>query len=174
MRALQFWRTVVEDRSQFLEGLLELLDEHSIRYCAIGGVAVNAYAEPVVTLELDLVVATDDLERVRRLVGERYEAEEFEHDLNVRDPGSRLQVQFQLDAQLAEFAERANVREVLGVAIPVAAPDDLMASKIRAVSDERGRPSKRQMGLADIARLLEAFPELEPSVPTDVRARLFW
>ena len=59
MSALAFWKAVVADRSNFLERIIALLEDNGIRYCVIGGVAVNAYAEPVLTLDLDVVVATD-------------------------------------------------------------------------------------------------------------------
>jgi hypothetical protein len=39
--------------------------------------------------------------------------------------------------------------------------------------DDTRRPSERQKDLADIARLLEAFPELRERVPQDVLSRLF-
>jgi hypothetical protein len=170
--ALAFWRTVVQDRSNFLQGILDLLEQNGIRYCAVGGVAVNAYVEPVVTLDLDLVVAVDDVERVRSLAAERYQTEEFPHSIIVRDPDSGLQVQFQRDPGMAAYIERAAVKEVLGVAIPVAAPEDLVAAKVRAASDPARRPSKRQKDLADIARLLEAFPALIDQVPADIQERL--
>jgi hypothetical protein len=60
MRARAFWRAVTVDHSDVLERVLALLHERGARYCAIGGVAVNAYVEPLVTLDLDLVVAVSD------------------------------------------------------------------------------------------------------------------
>src|SRR5213593_1119842 len=62
MRELAFWKAVVADKVDFLESLIALLAEHRIRYCVIGGVAVNAYVAPVVTEDIDLVVAADQLE----------------------------------------------------------------------------------------------------------------
>jgi hypothetical protein len=49
MRARDFWRTVTVDRSEFLDRLLATLAEHRVRYCVIGGQAVNAYVEPLVS-----------------------------------------------------------------------------------------------------------------------------
>ena len=57
VRALEFWKAVTVDRADFLESLVALLREQGIRYCVIGGQAVNAYVAPVVSLDLDLVVA---------------------------------------------------------------------------------------------------------------------
>ena len=59
VRALTFWKTVVADKVDFLDRLIALLTEHDIRYCIIGGTAVNAFVEPLVTLDLDIVVAED-------------------------------------------------------------------------------------------------------------------
>jgi hypothetical protein len=39
--------------------------------------------------------------------------------------------------------------------------------------DPARRPSKRQKDLADIARLLEAYPALRENVPTEVLDRRF-
>lgn len=47
-----------------LQQLLDLLNELKIYYCVIGGLAVNAYVEPVVSLDLDIVVATNDIDKL--------------------------------------------------------------------------------------------------------------
>src|SRR5918994_4440590 len=52
------------------------------------------------------------------------------------------------------------LRDVLGVQLPVASVEDVLQGKIWAVLDPGRRPSKRQKDLADIARLLEAYPQL--------------
>ncbi len=71
-----------------IEELLELLEENDIRYCVIGGQAVNHYAEPLVSLDLDLVVATGQLEAVEALLAERFSARRFPHSLNVTPPAA--------------------------------------------------------------------------------------
>ena len=40
------------DHSNLLESLISTFNEHGIRFCAIGGQAVNAYVEPLVSLDL--------------------------------------------------------------------------------------------------------------------------
>ena len=52
------------------EGLLRLFEENGIRYRVIGGQAVNYDVEPLVSLDLDLVVAIDQLEVVEALLAE--------------------------------------------------------------------------------------------------------
>jgi hypothetical protein len=172
MRALAFWKMVVADKANFLESLISLLADHEIRYCAIGGVAVNAYAEPVVTEDLDLVVAVDQLERVEALLGYRFTIQRFRHSLNVSTPDSNLRVQIQTDPRLAGFVDRASLRTVLGLALPVADKEDLLQGKIWAALDPECRTSKRLKDLADIARLLEVYPDLRQLVPVEILERL--
>src|SRR2546423_273288 len=99
MRALELYKTIVRDTSNFLERLIGALEENDIRYCVIGGMAVNAYTEPVVTLDLDLVVAVEQIERAKEVLSARFGVREFEHTLNVSLLGSDLRVQLQKDAQ---------------------------------------------------------------------------
>jgi hypothetical protein len=162
----------VADRTDFLERLIALLAEHGIRYCVVGGQAVNAYAEPVVSLDLDLVIAVDQLPQAEELLREAFTVERFTHSLNVSAPGSDLRVQIQTDPRYGPFPERAMPRDVLGVRLPVAQIEDVLQGKIWAVMDPDQRPSKRQKDLADIARLLETHPTLREKVPADVLTKL--
>ena len=155
-----------------LDRVIGLLADHGIRYCLVGGQAVNAYAEPVVSLDLDLAVAADQLPRVDALLREAFVVERFPHSLNVSQPGSDLRVQIQTDPRYASFVDRAVSRDVLGLRLPVASVEDLLQGKVWAVTDDTRRPSKRQKDLADIARLLEIYPALRARVPADVLARL--
>lgn len=172
MRALAFWKTVTADRSDFLDRLIALLSDHGIRYCVVGGQAVNAYAEPVVSLDLDLAVAVDQLGQAERVLGDAFRVERFLHSLNVSEPGSDLRVQVQTDPRYASFVDHAAPRDVLGLHLPVARLEDVLQGKVWAATDPSRRPSKRQKDLADIARLLEAYPSLRPQVPDEVLTRL--
>ena len=172
MRARAFWKTVTLDRADFLDRLIALLTEHDIRFCVVGGQAVNAYAEPVVSLDLDLAVAAEQLARAEALLREAFAVERFAHSLNVSDAGSDLRAQIQTDPRYFAFVDRAAPRDVLGVRLPVARLEDVLHGKIWAVTDTSRRPSKRQKDLADIARLLEVYPELRSQVPADVAAKL--
>jgi hypothetical protein len=92
MRALAFWKAVVADRTDLLDHLTELFATHSIRFCLIGGQAVNAYVEPLVRLDLDIVVAVEQLPVVESLLREAFVVERFPHSLKVSQPGSALRV----------------------------------------------------------------------------------
>ena len=160
------------DQSNLLENLISLLNEQEIRFCVIGGQAVNAYVEPLVSLDLDLVVAVHQLEQLEELLQRHFVLKRIPHSLNVSSAGSDLRVQIQTDERYARFVERAARREVLGLELPVASVEDVLQGKIWDVQDAGRRGSKRQKDLADIARLLEKYPELRRQVPQEVRARL--
>jgi hypothetical protein len=172
MRALAYWKAVTTDHVGFLDSIVALLSESGVRYCVIGGQAVNAYVEPVVSLDLDIAVATEDLDPAGSLLREHFKVTRFPHSVNVSLTGSDLRVQLQTDPRYAPFVERASVREVLGLRLPVAALEDVLQGKVWAAQDPERRPSKRQKDLADISRLLEAHPELRRRVPPDILSRL--
>jgi hypothetical protein len=172
MQALAFWKTVTVDKTNLLERLIAILTENRIRYCVIGGQAVNAYAEPLVSLDLDLVVAVDQLSQVESLLSNEFRVERFKHSLNVSLAGSDLRVQIQTDPRYTGFVEHAAARQVLGLLLPVARLEDLLRGKVWAAQDPTRRASKRQKDLADIARLLENYPHLRSQVPADILVRL--
>jgi hypothetical protein len=170
--ARDYWKTVTVDRSDFLDRFLELLRTAGVRYCVVGGQAVNAYVEPVVSLDLDLVVASADLAALERALAQRFQVERFPHSLNVSMRGSDLRVQVQTDPRYNAFIAGAAIRDVLGIPLPVARVEDVLQGKIWAASDEDRRGSKRQKDLADIARLLESYPHLRAMVPDELQRRL--
>jgi hypothetical protein len=172
MQALAFWKAVAMDHSNFLEGLIGLLSEHKIRYCVIDGQGVNAYAEPLVSLDLVLVVAVDQMEEVERLLGGRFHLERFPHRLNISEPGSQLRVQIQTDPRYFDFPSRSAEQEVLGLRLPVASVEDVLHGKIWAAQDPERRASKRRKDLLDIERLVEAQPQLRSKVPQEILGRI--
>jgi len=172
MQRRAFWKAVTLDRADFLDQLLALLREQDTRFCAVGGQAVNAYVDPVVSLDLDLVVAVSDLARLEPVLAERFRVGRFPHSINVSLAGSDLRVQIQTDPRYGEFLAHAKPREILGIQLPVARLEDVLRGKVWAASDPERRASKRQKDLADIARLLEAYPHLRPLVPDEIRQRL--
>ena len=121
MQALDYWKAVTADRSGFLDRSVALLSESGLRFCIIGGQAVNAYVEPVVSLDLGVAVATADLASAEALFRREYKVERFAHSINVTAPESELRLQLQTDSRYAAFVERAAPRLVLGLLLPVAA-----------------------------------------------------
>lgn len=129
MQALRFWKTVTMDRGNFLEEIVSPLSDHCIRYCVIGGQAVNAYVEPLVSLDLALAVAVDQVETVEPMLRSRFRVDRFPHSLNVSAEGSDLRIQIQTDPRYGEFVERASVCEVLGLPLPVARVEDVLEAQ---------------------------------------------
>jgi hypothetical protein len=172
MKALTFWKAVTADRSDFLERLLAVLTENEIAFAVIGGEGVNAYAPPLVSLDLYLAVAARDLGKAEEVVRRQFKVERLPFSINVSAPDSELRVQLQTDPRYGDFVDRAEIRVVLGLSLPVAAPSDLLQGKIWAATDMTRRPTKRAKDLLDIARLIEAIPELKSHVPSEVAEKL--
>jgi Nucleotidyl transferase AbiEii toxin, Type IV TA system len=172
MQALAYWKSVAMDETNFLEALTTLFHEHKIQYCVIGGQGVNAYADPLVSLDLDLVVALDQLPQVETLLVRQYKVETFPHSVNVSAEGSQVRVQLQTDPRYRDFPARAETREVLGLRMPVARIEDVLDGKVWAALSPDRRSTKRRKDLLDIERLLEAHPTLRARVPPEILQRL--
>ena len=172
MQALDFWKVIIMDKANHLESFLAMLEENQIRFCVIGGQGVNAYVDPLVSLDLDLAVAITQANQIEPLLARNYKVTRFPHSLNIELPDSDLRIQIQTDSRYGMFTDHASRREVLGLEMPVARLEDILQGKIWAIQDPDRRASKRQKDLADIARILESYPDLKAQVPTEVLSRL--
>jgi hypothetical protein len=169
MTGKEFLNAVANGKMDVIELLLSLLESTSADYCVIGGLAVNAYAEPVVSLDLDIVVQSDsvhDLVSAASAAGMR--VEEYAHSINLTAAGSDLRIRVQTDPRYQEFVPRAEPRQLLGYTLIVACLEDVVRGKVWAYSDERRRKSKRQKDLADILRLVEAHPTVRGFLHPDL------
>jgi hypothetical protein len=128
--------------------MVDALERAELRWCSIGGIAVNHWAaEPMVTRDVDFVVAIDEIDRaVAVLEAVGFKADHHEWSVNFR---GRSQVSLQLSTE--EF-----YRDFTSRAVP------------KAWRTPERRPSKAIKDLGDIARLIEAHPELTASLPADV------
>jgi hypothetical protein len=170
MTGQEFFRAVSNGKEDILQLLVRLLKETETPYCVIGGLAVNAYVEPVVSLDLDVVVATESSPRLcsaAELAG--LKSEVFEHSINLSSPHSDLRVQIQTDPRYQPYLRRAVERNVLGQTMKVATLADVLQGKLWAYGDSQRRMSKRQKDLADILRLAEAHPAIRSSLPEELR-----
>lgn len=169
MTKKEFLQSVANGREDVVQRFLDVLSAAGIDYCVIGGLAVNAYAEPVVSLDLDIVVATNDVEATCRAVEPFFKIERFPHSVNLKSSRSDLRIQIQTDPRYQDFILRSELRSVLGYDMKVAHLEDVLTGKIWAYSDEKRRKSKRQKDLADILRLIEEHPYLSARLPVSMR-----
>jgi hypothetical protein len=173
MTGKTFLNRVANGQTDAVALLLSLLEQTGAGYCAVGGLAVNAYAEPVVSLDLDLVVVTDKIQAVCEAAAAKgIRIERFEHSVNLTVPGSDLRIQIQTDPRYQEFIPRAEHRSVLGYMMAVAALEDVVRGKVWAYSDKKRRKSKRQKDLADILRMAETHPEVRRHLPPEIESQL--
>jgi len=84
MTGKAFINKISNSESDILQTILNILQDLGSDYCIIGGLAVNAYVEPVVSLDLDLIVATKDLDKVlKAAIAQGLRVEYFEHSINL-------------------------------------------------------------------------------------------
>ena len=172
MTKKEFLNAVTNGKVDIVQAFLDALSTSKIDYCVIGGLAVNAYAEPVVSLDLDIVVAAKNIETVIKAVKSQFKVQQFTHSVNLSTDKSDLRIQLQTDSRYQDFISRASKHAVLGYSMKVASVEDVLRGKIWAYSDEQRRRSKRQKDLADIVRLIEVHPSLADRLPEAIKKRI--
>lgn len=153
--------------------LVNALEAADIPWCAIGGVAVNHWAtEPMVTQDLDFVVATDAVERaVEILTKAGLRPQRFQWSINFTGH-SRVNLQLSTEDFYRDFPARAVPADVHGILLRVASLEDTFKGKIKAWSDSSRRQSKRIKDLGDLARLVEAHPHLWTLLPDELKKEI--
>jgi hypothetical protein len=64
-----------------------------------------------------------------RVLENRDGIERFPYSLNIGDSASDLRIQLQTDPRYAPFVDRAQRRDVLGIALPVAEPEHVLKAR---------------------------------------------
>ena len=161
MTAKQFFDWQTGGGTDDVMRLVDALERADASWCAIDGLAVNHWAaEPIVTQDVDIVIATADVERaVQLLEQEGFTSERFEWSINLRGK-SQVSIQISTSEFYGDFPQRAVPADVHGILLRVAALEDTLKGKIAAWKDRERRQSKRIKDLGDIARLVESHPGL--------------
>jgi len=170
--AFQFLKTVTADKSNLLERLLKLLNDNNIQFCVIGGIAVSAFVEPVVSLDFDFIITSYQLGRFESLLASTFIVKRGPRIIEITAADSRLRANVFTETRYAEFVERAEMRNVFDLDLPIARLEDVLRTKVWAWQDTSRKPAKRFYDLADIARLIESYPKLQPQVPPAALQRI--
>ncbi len=174
MTGKEFINSVANGKSDIIQILLDILSKTGSRYCLIGGLAVNAYVEPVVSLDLVIVAVIEDIGAICKAAKERgLKVTEFEHSVNITSESSDLRIQLQADPRYQRFVSGAEDRNVLGYRMKVARLEDALEGKVWVYMDKTQRESKRQKDLADIFRIIEKYPQLEETLPQILQDELY-
>jgi hypothetical protein len=168
MKAFYDWQT--NGGGGDVTRLIGVLERLEVSWCVIGGLAVNHWAaEPVVTADVDIVIALEKVEDVvKALIKEGFAAEHFPWSINLKGR-SNVSIQISTEERYRAYPERSIPCDIWGILMRVASLEDTLNGKLAAYADKTRRPSKRQKDLLDILRLVESHPSLLSSVPEAIR-----
>jgi hypothetical protein len=152
-----------------LRDMTSRLESAGIDYMLTGSVALNCYAQPRMTRDIDLVVAflLKDAERIERVLGADYyvspeaarEAVMHQSSFNAIHQHSLTKVDFMIrkneDYRQHEFARRVRVR-VEDFEVWVVGKEDLILSKLYWA-----RESHSQRQLADVENLIASGCDMD-------------
>ncbi|MBI4811197.1 MAG: hypothetical protein HY800_07140, partial [Ignavibacteriales bacterium] len=72
MTGKTFFNKIANGKQDILNEFVNHLKQQRAHFCVIGGLAVNAYAEPVVSLDIDIVIAVDSIENIIKKLPKSY------------------------------------------------------------------------------------------------------
>jgi len=138
------------------------LEDAGLEYMLTGSMALNHYAQPRMTRDIDIVIALvfKDLETLPHIFGDDFyfseeaarEAVLEQSSFNVIHNESLIKVDFMIrkreDYRLVEFDRRQRI-EVLGSQLWIVSKEDLILSKL-----DWARESQSQRQLSDVENLL--------------------
>jgi len=132
MTAKQFYDWQTSGGTDDVMRLVDCLERADVAWCAIGGVAVNHWAEqPMVTQDVDFVVASDSIERTVSCLEEAgFHSERFEWSINFQGH-SAVSIQLSTEDFYRDFPSRAVPADVHGILLRVASLEDTLRGKIR-------------------------------------------
>lgn len=150
--------------------MVDCLERADIAWCAIGGVAVNHWAEePMVTQDVDFVVAAESVALATRFLEEAgFRSEPFQWPVNFHGH-SRVSIQLSTEAFYKDFPSRSVPADIHGILMRVASLEDTLRGKIKAWRDTKRRQNKKLKDLGDIARLVESHPRLWELLDADLK-----
>jgi hypothetical protein len=150
--------------------LVDCLERADISWCAIGGIAVNHWAdEPMVTQDVDLAVTAESVEiAVSALEKAGFRSERFAWSINFQGH-SKISIQLSTEDFYRDFPSRSVPADIHGILMRVASLEDTLAGKIKAWRDSERRQSKKIKDLSDIARLIESHPSLWNRLDRELR-----
>lgn len=153
--------------------LVDCLERADVAWCVIGGVAVSHWAQqPMVTQEVDFVVAVEAVERTISLLEQAgFSSERSEGVVNFKGH-SAVSIQLSTEDFYRDFPSRAVPADVHGILMRVASLEDTLQGNMKAWSDPERRQNKRIKDLADIARLVESHPRLWDMLTDDLKQQL--
>lgn len=161
MNANSFFNRVTNSTQDILSEFINLLETEKINYCVIGGIGMNAYCEPIVTLDFDCVIATEKIPAIRSLLKEKgFKVKKHPRTIEIKSQNSDLRIHIQLDKRYEEFLKNAKYRDMLGYKLKIADKSDLLKGKIWAYLDSERNKLKKDKDLLDIKRIVEKYSKL--------------
>lgn len=170
MTSKQFYDWQTSGGTDDVMKMVNCLEMADIKWCAIGGIAVNYWAEePMVTRDVDFVVASEDADKaIKSLESAGFKHERYAWSINFTGCSS-VSLQLSTEDFYRDFPSRAVPADVHGILLRVASLEDTFKGKIKDWSDMERRQSKKIKDLADIARLVESHSYLWLSLNDELK-----
>ena len=141
--------------------LITALEEEHVGYGLIGGFAVSLWGYQRATVDIDFLVNSNDMEKVRQIVGGMgyrciHASENVTQFLSDDKYQGKLDFLHAFRPASLSMLERAAHKTIFDgeQTIPVILPEDLIGLKVQAINND---PSRTPLDMADIEALMNIF-----------------
>lgn len=173
MNERYFFNAVTNSKDDILGKFLNILKKNKISYCVLGGVALNAYCQPILTLDFDCVISLNQLEKLKSILKkESFKFKSHPHTWEVKSKNSDLRIQIQKNARYQDFITNSKELKILGYKMKIAKKEDLLKGTIWAYQDKKRNIIKREKDLLDIRRLIKKYPSLRKELPKEILIKI--
>lgn len=168
-----FFNAVTNSKDDILGKFLNILEKNKISYCVLGGVTLNAYCEPILTLDFDCVISLNQLEKLKNILKkENFKIKSNQHTCEVKSKNSDLRIQIQKNVRYQDFIGNSKELKVLGYKMKIAKKEDILRGKIWAYQDKKRNIIKRERDLLDRRRLIKKYPSLKKELPKEILIKI--
>lgn len=146
------------DYKLVLKKIIKAFKEQNVRYALIGGFALGLWGVVRGTMDLDFLVARDDMGKVDAITGglgykSFYRTENVTQYVSDNNALGELDFLHAFRAHSVSMLTRAEEKEIFGgeMFVRVLLPDDIIGLKVQAAAND---PARRAVDMADIESLI--------------------
>lgn len=175
MTLRQFYDWQTHQGGEDVSKLVTVLEQDCADWCMIEDFAVNYWAsEPLITQKVDFVVTSSQA----KLMHHALTTAGFSQTISPTDShflgNSLVNFRCQKNKSFMGYPARAVIGEVFEITMKVANLQDTLEAKVLSFREAQKRSLKTQKfkDLTDIARLLEAHPQILKLIPAEIYDKL--
>jgi hypothetical protein len=148
------------DFRKVIESIVKEFSDQQIDFALVGGLAVSLYVQPRTTMDVDILLLSNDVKKAKKVFLEMgykvvFESSDIVTFVSSKVGLGRVDVQLAHRAPSVEMLNRANVIDLFPkIKIKVLKPMDIIGLKVQAYNNDPSRYHKDMADIQELAKLV--------------------